>query len=545
MDSRAKELIIQGDTLFSNRTTLLTLWQEIGLNFYPERADFTVQRVIGTEFAGNLLTSYPVMARRDLGNSFSTMLRPTQTEWFSMEVDEKRDTNDSKRWLEYATGVMRRALYDKKSNFTRASKEGDHDFAAFGQCVKTVELNRKGDGLLYRCWHLRDVVWAENYEGEIDTIHRKWKPYACEVVQQFPDTACVALRDLAFKTPYAKVECRHIVITAEHYKGAKKFNTPYVSLYIDVDNKEVLEEVGIHNKMYWIPRWQTVSGSQYSYSPATVAALPDARLIQSMTLTLLEAGEKATNPPMVAVQEAIRGDIALYAGAVTFVDAEYDERLGEVLRPLTQNLQGFPIGRDLRNDVKAMINEAFFLNKLSLPPLGNMTATETSQRVQEYIRQALPLFEPVELEDNGQMCDMTFDLLLRGGAFGSLQDMPQELRGADVTFEFVSPLRQSEDKQKGALFLQAKQMIAEAVAIDPSSASLMDSRAALRDTLEGIGVPAKWVLDDKQMQQIDAINAQKAQAQQLLQTLQAGAGVAKTIGEAGQAMGGMPGGMNG
>jgi hypothetical protein len=51
--------------------------------------------------------------------------------------------------------------------------------------------------------------------------------------------------------------------------------------------------------IYVIPRWQTVSGSQYAYSPATVAALPDARLIQAMTLTFFEAGEKATNPPMV------------------------------------------------------------------------------------------------------------------------------------------------------------------------------------------------------------------------------------------------------
>lgn len=538
MDSRVKELIQQGDTLFSYRSSLNTLWQEIAENFYPERADFTTQRIIGAEFASNLLTSYPIMARRDLGNSFSTMLRPTQTPWLNMTVEEHRRTNDAKRWLEYATGVQKRAMYDRKSNFNRASKEGDHDFAAFGQCVKTVELNKRADGLLYRCWHLRDVAWAENCEGEVDTIHRKWAPFAIELAQQFSDTASPKLLEKAEKTPYTKVNTRHIVVPSEYYRGAKKFRTPYVSIYMDVDHESVLEEIGVFSKMYWIPRWQTVSGSQYSYSPATVAALPDARLIQAMTLTLLEAGEKAANPPMVAVQEAIRGDIALYAGAVTYVDAEYDERLGEVLRPITQNMQGMPIGRDLRNDIRQMISEAFFLNKIALPPMGNMTAFETSQRVQEYIRQALPLFEPIEMEDNGPMADMTFDLLLRGGAFGSMQDMPPELRGAEVKFEFISPLRDSEEKQKGALFLQAKEMLAAAVALDPGAAGMVDSRTALRETLEAIGVPAKWVHDEKQMEQIDQINAQKEQAQQLLQTMQAGAGVAKTMGEAGQAMNG-------
>jgi hypothetical protein len=45
-----------------------------------------------------------------------------------------------------------------------------------------------------------------------------------------------------------------------------------------------------------------------------------------MTLTLLEAGEKFTNPPMIAVQEAIRSDVAIYAGGITWVDKDYDER---------------------------------------------------------------------------------------------------------------------------------------------------------------------------------------------------------------------------
>jgi hypothetical protein len=57
---------------------------------------------------------------------------------------------------------------------------------------------------------------------------------------------------------------------------------------------ELIHAMPVWTGFYRIPRWQTVSGSQYSYSPATVAALPDARLIQAMTFTLLEAGEKAT-----------------------------------------------------------------------------------------------------------------------------------------------------------------------------------------------------------------------------------------------------------
>jgi hypothetical protein len=60
--------------------------------------------------------------------------------------------------------------------FTRATKEGDHDFAAFGQTCISVELNKLANGLLYRCWHLRDLAWMENEEGKIGFVARKWKP---------------------------------------------------------------------------------------------------------------------------------------------------------------------------------------------------------------------------------------------------------------------------------------------------------------------------------------------------------------------------------
>ena len=231
-----------------------------------------------------------------------------------------------------------------------------------------------------------------------------------------------------------------------------------------------------------------------------MAALPDARLIQAMTLTLLEAGERFTNPPMIAVQQAIRSDVQLYAGGITWVDAEYDERLGEVLRPLTQDKSGMPLGRDLRNDVKAALAEAFFLNKLNLP-MGTddkeMTAFETGQRVQEYIRQTLPLFEPVETDYNGGLCEVTFDLLLRAGAFGAYQDIPPSIRGQQVQFHFVSPLSEAIDAQKAGKLGIANQIISGLTPYDPSAPQMLDLHTAERDALLASGVPASWLRSEK------------------------------------------------
>jgi Bacteriophage head to tail connecting protein len=536
-----KYLIECGDELFSKRSTLVSMWQDVAENFYPERADFTVNRSIGDGFADDLMTSYPVLIRRDLGNSLGSMMRPTNIEWFKLRCkDEQYEDVAARQWLEWATGIQRRAMYDRASMFKRASKEADHDMAAFGQSVKTVELNREANGLLFRNWHLRDVAWAENSEGKVATIHRKWKPAAATLCDLYRDRVHPKVAEKMIggkKKPFAEINCRHIVLPSEmcageSYAGANK-QLPFVEITLDADNMHIMEMVGLSYQKYIIPRWQTVSGNQYSFSPATVVGLPDARLLQSMVRTVLEAGEKFVNPPMVAVQEAIRGDVSIYAGGITWVDSQYDERLGEVLRPLTQDKSGAPLGLDLQQDIRMMLSEAFFLNKLNLPQQGpEMTAYEVGQRVQEYIRHASPLFEPLEDEDNAATCEAVFDLMLRHGAFGRPEDIPQSIRGTETEFRFESPLHDAIERQKGQRFQEAMGLLSQTIPLDETASAHFNIAAAFRDVTKGLGVPAAWMRTEEEAeQQIASMQEQRA-AEQMLQQMAQGAEVAKTAGEA-------------
>ena len=69
-----EELIQLADKLFEKQWPVMSLWQTLAEHFYPERADFTITRNVGQELADSLVDSYPVLVRRDLGNSFSAML---------------------------------------------------------------------------------------------------------------------------------------------------------------------------------------------------------------------------------------------------------------------------------------------------------------------------------------------------------------------------------------------------------------------------------------------------------------------------------------
>ena len=532
----AASLKKRGDKLFQQKRPVDRRNQDIAHQFYVERADFTVTRDMGDEYADHLMTGYPAMVRRDLGNILGSMLRPRGKDWFQIRAArEEWEDHEAKEWLQWASGVQRRAMYDRNSMFTRATKEGDHDFAAFGGCVISTEVNRRDMALLYRCWHLRDVAWCENSYGQIGEVFRNWKPTVAELCAFFPNVH-ENVRKRHKSDPDAEILVRHTVVRADDYAPGK-FRQPWVSLYIDCENDHLLEERGSWTPIYTIPRWATVSGSPYPYSPATVIALPDARLLQSMTLTLLDAGERAANPPMIGVQSAIRGDLNLYPGGFTAVDAEYDERLGEVLRPLTQDTRSLPFGLDMADRVSGTLREAFYLNTLSMPPAGGpeMTAFEVGQRVQEYIRQAMPLFEPMEHDYNGGLCEITFETLLREGAFGPPDNIPQSIRARDVTFQFESPLSQMAEREKGQIYLQARAMISDAVSMDPTAPAIMNFGDTLRDVLGGIGVPEKWLRSPDAVKAEMDRKAQEQQAATLLAGMQQGADVAMKLGQASQA----------
>jgi hypothetical protein len=436
--------------------------------------------------------------------------------------------------MQWAEGTMRRAMYDRKALFSETVKLADHDFATFGQAVISVELSRFRNTLLYRSWHLKDVAWRENQDGEIDFKTRNWKVAVGDLIRLFPRATLDAkVAQRAAKNPFEEILVKHIVCDAE-LADIDARGRPRVSLFYDCEHEKPIEQTPIWGQHYLIPRWAR-SGSQYAFSPATVAALPEARLLQAMTLTLLEAGEKAVNPPVIATKDAVKSDMQMFPGGVTWVDMEYDEKLGEALRAMNIDVKGLPISLEMVKDSRAVLQQCFFLNKLrAFNPTEDpqMTAFQAGQIMQEYIRGALPLFEPMEIEYNGAVCEETFDILYRNGGFGSVHDVPRPLRNADIGWGFESPLHDAIDQQKGVKFLEFKQIVAEAVSLDPTVVHLPDARVILRDVAHGIRTPAIWLRGELQVEEAVAAAAQAKQQAATLEQLGAGAQVAKDLGTA-------------
>lgn len=485
-----KQLKELAGSVMTKHAPMMSLYQTLADNFYPERADFTVTRNIGIELADLLVESYPVLVRRDLGDSLAAMLR--DGEWFTVGVNGEPDQAGA-MWLQWASKRLMELIKTRSSNFVRATKEGDHDFVTFGDCVLSGELSKKADGLLFRCWHLRDCSWWDDESGQIGGVVRKWNPTYGDMVEYFgKDNVHEDVAKAVGKDKMKEGDVRHIVMTSEMY-GDESIDNPYVSIFIDVKNDKALEIKGINNKYYVIPRFKTIPGSPFAYSPATVVGLPDARSMQEMQHTLLEAAERYANPSIIATQKVIRSDVDLSAGGITWVDDEYDEKLGAALRPISQDRGGFPIGMEMHERIATTLKSAFYMSKLTLPDTNrDMTAYEVSERMKQYRRENLPLFQPIEDEYNGQLCELAFDIAMSAGFLGSPQDIPESLMNRDVVFKFQSPLSESEEEKKVNQFAQVVEMAMNGAQLDPNSAGNVNVDEALRDAMSGTGAPESW-----------------------------------------------------
>ena len=508
--------------MFQKQSNVLSLWQILADNFYPERSDFRFVRNIGSELSDHVTDSHPLLTRRDLANSFHAMLR--DGDWFNIVTAPGTQTDrDGREWLQFATERQRAIYAAKGSGFTRAVKEGDHDFATFGQCVISVEPNRLRNGIVFRDWHLKDCAWNEDESGQVAAVARKWAASRFDLYRLFenaPDATLspAILEPAARKKPFETEDIRHIVLPVDLYGDEELIDKGYkfVSIFMDQKRKEIIQKVPLYHQTYVVPRFQTISGSPYAYSPATMAGLPDARTLQSMTFTLLEAAERYARPTIVATTGVVTGNVDLRPGGVTWVDNEYDERKGASLRNMSQDRGGFPIGASERGRVYEVLDRAFYLNKINLPMLDReMTAYEVQERMKQYRRENLPLFAPLEEDYNGQLCDATFNLAMQMGLMGSTQDVPESLRGRDVTFQYESPLTDSQNEEKANRFSQTSTLLREAAELDAGVIDNIDFDVAVRDAITGMNAPETWLVPEKVVSQRREQDAavQQAQAQ--------------------------------
>ncbi|NBW07967.1 MAG: hypothetical protein EBR82_08065 [Caulobacteraceae bacterium] len=517
-----QDICERGDKAFERFRNWHTLNQVIAEIFYPERADFTRTISTGEEIYWEIFDGEPILMRRDLANQLGAMLRRRGARWFEAKAypRELNRIDAVAKWCEASTDVQREVIYAPFTRFTEAFQESDNDYVAFGASVLSHTYNQQRTGLFFRCLHLRDCAWYVNGDGVADEMHETMRL----TLSQMKRMGFVLPKDEEKrfeKDPHREGQIRRCVVPADqfaHGKGIPR-DAKYAVAYVWPEYKHLMvpadqPQPWFKTWPYLVRRFTSVTHEPFGRSPCTGVALADSRMLNQAQMAIIEGMEKAVNKPLIAPNDSVADGINIRAGGVSYYDAQSAIGAREPIYAL--DVSQPERGMEFVAERRQFLGRAFFQNLIKLPPIDGaaMTAFEVNERIEQYVREAAPIFEPMEAE-NAQIMEGIFERIRDadgpGNPWGAFPEPPEELLGAEIRFEFDTPLTATYRKQKTEQAVAVLNYVGAQAAFDPGIVDNIDFDAMGRDALKGLGLPS-WLKDEKT---VAAVREQKAEQQQM------------------------------
>ncbi len=253
-------------------------------------------------------------------------------------------------------------------------------------------------------------------------------------------------------------------------------------------------------------------------------ALPDANTLQQMGKTILVAGHRVVDPPLIAASESIVGAPHTYPGGITYYDAEMVHKLGRPpVEPMATGAN-IPLSREMQNDTRESVEAAFFKNVFNLPVSApNMTATEVLERKDEFLRTMEPTLGQLESDYPAVIVERAFNIMLRAGAF---PEVPEALAGREVAFAFVSPVELARKQIEAAGQARALELVAPFIKADPDLIDNFAGDEIIRDTPEIFNFPQSWLRPRAEVEQRRRARAEAQEAAAILEGVERAADMA-------------------
>ena len=527
--AKAVDLLDRHKSLRARHDPWNPYWQELADILLPNQGTFTRALNPGEARGASIYDGTPRLALRDLATTLDGLIKPKSSSWFDVEVDDEdlMEYDEVKLWLEETKDRMWNAIYRKDARFIQRSGEVDLVLSCFGWGVLWIQENKVRNGLLFRSFHNSQVAIDENEEGIVDVISVEEKLTQRQAAAIYRKAGKEPSRKImeALQNPKIKADERftfaQIVMPRDDYnaKDIGQRKMPFTSCLLDVADESIIEETGFMEFPAAIPRWETAPGEVYARSPGMMA-LPDAQTLQAMGKTLLVGGQRAVDPPIWVLNDAVMSPLRTFPGGISVLDAS-DGGTPIGAFPTTTNL---PIGREMQNDYRRQVEAAFFKNVFNLPiESRQMTATEIIARKEEFIRVIGPVFGRLESDYIGHIVERTFGIMDRAGA---LPPRPDYLQNVKITFRFKSPIQQARKQMEIAGLSQSMQFLAPLAEVQPDILDNFDGDVITRDAPKWGGMPNKWM---RSLKDVEARRAQRAQDSSMQQTLAAAGPVSQAI----------------
>ena len=508
----AKQLKDNLSRLQEKRSNWESHWQEVSDYMLPRKAEITKERTRGDKRHTLIYDATAIHALELLAASLHGMLTSSANKWFSLRFKETElnSIDEAKEWLEDATSRMYDAI--AKSNFQQEIFEAYHDLIAFGTSCLMIEEDQE-DILLFSARHIKEIYIQENKKGYVDTIYRRFKMPSQAAADKFGlENVSRDLVNKARKNPFDDVQLVHVVRPRLDFDPNKqdKKNMPFQSIYMEYESGHIISIGGFKESPYVIPRYLKASTEQYGRSPG-MNALPDVKVLNKMVENSLKAAAKQIDPPLLIPDDGMLAPVRMSPGSINYYRSGSRDRI----EPLNINANKATT-LNAENQRRDAIVKMFHVDQLVISENRNMTATEVLQRQEEKMRILGPVLGRLQSELLSPLIIRIFNIMLRQGLF---QPSPDILQSQELNIEYVSPMALAQRSQELQSIMRGLELFGSLGQTMPVM-DYIDENGFIKQIIDILGLPAKMIKSDAQVQEIrEQRAAEQQQAMEMQQQM--------------------------
>ena len=499
--SLAKQLKDNLSRLMEKRSNWESHWQEVADLMLPRKAEITRQRARGDKRNVAIFDATAVHALELLAASLHGMLTSSANRWFSLRFKETglNESDEAKEWLEDAT----KRMYDviAKSNFQQEIFECYHDLIAFGTSCLMIEEDQE-DVLNFSARHIKEVYIQENKKGYVDTLYRRFKMSAQATTEKFGiENVSKEIINILKKAPFDDIDLVHVIRPRYDFDPQKqdKPNMPFQSIYFEYGTGHIISIGGFKENPYVIPRYLKSSTEQYGRSPG-MNALPDVKVLNKMVEHSLKAAAKQIDPPLLIPDDGMLAPIRMSPGSINYYRSGSRDRI----EPLNINANN-ALTLNSENQRRDAINKMFHIDQLVITENRNMTATEVLQRQEEKMRILGPVLGRLQSELLSPLVTRVFNIMLRNQLF---MPSPDILQQQELNIEYVSPMALAQRGQELQSLMKGLELFGSLAQTMPVM-DYIDENGLVKNIISILGLPAKVIKSDAEVEKIRADRAQQ------------------------------------
>lgn len=526
-------LLLRFKGMESARSVYESTWRELAQMFDPIKGlGFGTDIQAGEAGDEHIWDSTPVSAKGMMDARVFGMLMNPAERWLGLGFrdmrNERGEGDEFKEWAAKATDIMLDVFANEKTNFYTAGAEAIECESLFGLSCKYTEPDDESL-IRVRAIPLSEVYVAESARGVVDTVYRKYKMTARQMVQEW-GTSKVSkeVRDLMDENkPETEVEILHCTYPRSDISPKDKGNKamPYACVYMEFKSKHILEEKGYHEFPYSCPRWDKSAGETYGRG-AALPALADVRVLYAMAKSATIIAEKMGNPAYMAPDDGFLGPINSGPGGISYYRSGTQDKIEKL--PFDADLNAVAMMIQARQN---SVREWFYSNQFDDSSRPNMTATEAQLKYSERWKTLAAVLGRAQSEDLTPQIRRVLAILMREGV---IPPMPEGYTERNIKFYYTGPLTQAQ-KQAGIQSLNVLMEQAMAAAQIPGFESIPDNfdpDKIAAHMFDASGAPADVKRSKRDVETIREQRAQKVQAQTALAEADAIANTAATASKA-------------